>query len=402
MKVFIGLLAILIFITPYVSGAAIGVSKAQITMTEVLKGGYAEDSFSISTDNPEDVVVKFEFLEDVQGWGKITQNGQEVDQVIINRGNIATITVVIQPPNNIPNGKYNGVLRVSANNVARTDGQFGSVILAAFRVRMDITITGRQIQDCVLGGLSFADTEIDNENEFTATIRNKGNVNLNPTYDVAIWNQDQTKLIKSVTVQSNEIILPTQTKKLFETVDLDLGLGQYFADVSIQNCQDSKTVTFQVLNIGEIADQGELIRVYNNPWAKTLDIIPITADFKNNGERSVNAKLKGTISLDGDVVKVIDTEPLLARPGETITLQTFFQPEDRGQYFIKARVLYNEKLTFEKESLINVNPSGVAPPLTQFKLTWYPVVLFVLVVIALTLILLIKKNKRPRHKRIKF
>ncbi len=396
-------LFVLIILSLMISGntqaAAIGVNKAVINYEDVLKGGYAEDTFMASTDSEKYVELQYEFLGEIADWMSLETEGD----MQIRQNEPETLKVITEPPITVPNGIYKGILRITTGEIAKNEGQFGSTIKSAFRIRITITITGRQIQSCSVGGVSISSAEYDKELELTSTIKNSGNVNLIPEYEIDIWNSDQTKLLKTINLQSTKTIRPTQTATLHQEFSHDLDLGQYFADVTVKGCGKKEVTTFQILDRGEIADKGELVQIYNQPWAKTNDIVPIAGNFRNQGERTVSVKLKGTITLNGNIVKVIDTDLIDVPPGDVTKLETFFNPTEPGQYKIKLRALYNNKLTFERESILNVNPSGNPPKFQEFRLNWYPIILFVLVIIAITLIFLIKKKQsRPRHKRIKY
>lgn len=385
---------LLISLMTSVEATSIGVSKAVINYQEVLKGGYAEETFVTSTDSKENVEIQYEFLGDIAEWLSI----ESEDDFQISINNPETIKLIVEPPNTVPNGVYEGVLRITTGQLTRAEGQFGSIIKSAFRIKVTVVITGRETQACSVGGIKISDTEYDQDLELSATIKNKGNVNLIPEFEIDIWNSEQTRLLKTYEIFSGRTIRPTQTVSLFQTFSHDLDMGQYFADVKVLNCGDKSTSTFEILDRGQVADKGELLQVYNQAWAKTNDIVPIAGNFQNVGERTVNVKLKGTILLNGKLVKVIDTDLVEVIPGELSKIETFFNPTEPGQYLIKVRALYNGKLTFEKESVLNVNPSGEPSKLDAFKLEWYPVVLFMLVVIAITLLFMIKK-KNSKKKR---
>ena len=398
MKV-LGLLFMLIILASTVQATAIGVSRAEIKYEDVLKGGYAEETFVASTDSLQDVELQYEFLGEIADWLSLKSD----KDMLIKMNDPETLTVIVEPPTTAPNGIYEGVLRITTGEIAKNEGQFGSTIKSAFRIRIYVTITGRQIQTCTLGGVTITSAEYDQNLELISTIKNSGNVNLQPSYEIDIWNAEQTKLLETINLQSNQVIRPTQTQTLYQDFNHDLDLGQYFADVRIIDCGNEEEATFQILDKGEIADSGELIQLYNQAWAKTNDIVPISANFRNSGQRTVNVKLKGTVTLNGNVVKVIDTDPISVVPGAVEKLETFFNPIEPGKYNIKVRALYNNKLSFERESILNVNPTGEVPELQQFKLNWYPIILLVLAIIAITLIFLIKrKQSKPKHKRIKY
>ena len=52
------------------------------------------------------------------------------------------------------------------------------------------------------------------------------------------------------------------------------------------------------------------------------------------------------------IEKVIDTDTYNVPPGQTARIETFFNPTEPGQYVVAGRVLYNNKLTFQKSTII--------------------------------------------------
>ena len=179
----------------------------------------------------------------------------------------------------------------------RTEGgKIGTTTRAAFLIKIGLGVSGTQVIACSAGGIQVKNTEIGQPFDFVASVYNKGNVRIRPDFNILIYDQYQTKLLKNLTVSATEDILPTTTAQTLRSVSQDLDIGQYWARVDVPLCGDSSFLTFDVLDRGGIADQGELLSIDVNPWAKTGDIIPIYAVFKNEGSRTVSAKFNGTVT----------------------------------------------------------------------------------------------------------
>jgi hypothetical protein len=157
-----------------------------------------------------------------------------------------------------------------------------------------------------------------------------------------------------------------------------------------------------VIERGGVSDKGDLVNIENPAWAKAGDIVPIDAVFRNYGSRVVSAKFKGTITSGEEIFKVIDTDPLDVMPGETVKLRTYFNPTQDGQYTITGRVLYNKKLTFDRSSILNVNPLGM-PPESGKGFNWTIILIILAVVIMILVIFVLRRRKqlirRARHNR---
>ncbi len=379
------------------SAVALGVNKASLHYTNVLKGGYAQKYVTITTDSRENITLEHEFTGNITEWMRIEP--QNKSQQIFSRDKPLRLTVIAEPSENLPNGTYEGELRLLTGEFARTEGQYGSTLKASFSVDINVEITGEQIQKCTAGGFDIKDTETGQPLELHASIQNTGNVNLQPQFQIDIWNKQQTQIVHTQNLTLNENLLPTTQDTFIDQFQHDLPIGQYWAQIREPQCENQKMITFNVLDIGGTTDHGKLLRIDNQPWANTDDIIRIAAIFKNTGERSVNAHFKGTIKKEDQVVEVIETDPLQVEPSQTQELETFFNPQQPGRYTVEGRVVYNNKLTFQKSSIINVK-GDVGPRVTGnivdkvLKNPYQAGTILVFTIIAILLFLIHKEKKR--------
>jgi len=169
-------------------------------------------------------------------------------------------------------------------------------------------------------------------------------------------------------------------------------LGQYWATVRVPLCNYVGGFTFDVLEPGEIKDDGDFVRIEAPSWANTGDIVPIKAIFRNRGVRGVRAVFKGTVkdASTEEIVKVINTDEYVVSPDQTTELETFFNPLFPGQYVVSGKIYYNNKLSVERSTLINVNGSPTMSTSSTVKI----VIIFIVVVAILVLLILIKRKKR--------
>ena len=114
------------------------------------------------------------------------------------------------------------------------------------------------------------------------------------------------------------------------------------------------------------------------------------ATFTNIGQRSVLARYIGDIRVDEKVVQTIETESLRVQPQESVELIDYFTPRKPGEYVVQGRVRYNEKVTFQKGTVINVN----YPPDYGKGVRLLPVIIYVtLIALILYLIWRIRRDK---------
>lgn len=376
-----------------VFAVSIGVDTAYINYQDVLQNGYAQANVIVSTDSPTPITGTYEFTGNIAPWLRVNPPGN----FSFSSSQPYTLTVIVEPPADAQLQQYSGGIRILTGEVARTQGgKIGTMTRAAFLIKIGLGVTGTQAIACDAGGIQIKSTEIGQPFDFIGSIYNKGNVRIRPDFHILIYDQYQTKLLKNITVTASDDVLPTTTAQTLQSVSQDLDVGQYWARVDVPLCGDSSLVTFDVLDRGGIADQGELLSIDLNPWAKTGDIVPIYAVFKNEGSRTESAKFTGTITTaDGSsIVKVIDTDTYNVPPGQTARIETFFNPTAPGQYIIAGRVLYNNKLTFQKSTILTVQ--GPAMVAVQ---QWGGVILLIvfLIIVLLLLILIAKRRKKRRQ-----
>lgn len=390
----ISLIAFLIIILPLsVNAIGLGVSPSQLTYNNVLKNGYAQNGVYISTDTPLNLTMFFEMGGEIKDWMSVENN---LTNMTISKNSPKFIKIIIQPPIDAANGDYHGTLRIITDKLINPETGIGSAVKAAFMVNIYVKITGDEIKACSGGGIGIIDAEIGYPLLISSIIKNDGNVRINPPMFIDIWDKYQKEIVYSGTLQT-ESILPTESIEMRKEILVDLDEDQYWAQIKVPECNLGFTQTFNIVEKGGVSDKGELIRVENKPWAQVDEIIPITAVFRNTGQRTVSAKFKGEVLYQNEVVKIIDTDSLDAKAGETISLQTFFRPNNEGQYFVKGKVYFNNKLTGEKGSVINVTPFTGEKAQSGFTL-WYVIILLA---IAIFVMLILIKKKKKKHKAAK-
>ncbi|MFH1916356.1 MAG: hypothetical protein ABIJ21_03770 [Nanoarchaeota archaeon] len=386
---------------PHVEGTAIGVSKALIHIDDVLKNGYAEEQVYVSTDSVENLSLVYEAEGEIKPWISVKEEGE----LYISRDHGQWVTFVVSPPADVANGMYTGLIRVRTG-VLSTDikGRIGSTIIVSFAIQTEIGITGQELISCIPGGFRIPDTEEGKPVEFRFSVLNQGNVRITPEAKLDFWDREHAVKVASVTVTGEEV-LPTISVDTFQAIPgLELSKGQYFVNVTVPLCaQPAEEITFEVLEKGGISDRGDLMRIENQYYGRVGQITPIKAIFKNSGERAVSAKFKGTIRSANVVVKLIETDNLDVLPGEIVDFESFFTPEKEGKYEIFGRVLYNNKLTFEKASLLEAFPAdvGLEKEVERRRISsWSFVPIIIVLVAIMLLVVLIKRKRKKKAKRI--
>lgn len=381
-----------IILPAIVNAAMLGVNKININYDNVLRNGYAEDSIIVSLGTEQEIQVFYEARGEIKDWIRF----EPQQPIIVSDNSHGFIKIIVEPPADTRSDTYEGTVIVTTGYLGNVTGNIGSNIVVAFEEKIKVTVTDTQTIDCVAGGFEIQDSEIANSLPLIATVSNGGNVRIKPDIIIKVYDQERNELVKELRYVQEEEILPTTTKRIETELQNDLEPGQYWAEVKSDMCEGSSTLTFSVLEKGGISDKGDFIRLANNPWADTGELVPITASFKNRGERTVTAQFKGIVSVDSKILEVIKSDAVDVDPGETVELEMFYSPKTQGQYKINGRINYNNKITIEKGSVLNVEGESIIEINYELILA---IILIVVVLIIGFFGLLILKNKAKRRRR---
>ncbi|HOU78980.1 MAG TPA: hypothetical protein PK255_03325 [Candidatus Pacearchaeota archaeon] len=376
----------------YVSSANIGVSPANVYFKDVLRGGYAERIVTITVDSEEPTKISLEPRGEIVDWISFEEKEFEVS-----RNKPYYLKIILQPPVDIPNGNYTGFLRVTTSSKNKgVEGQATGVINAALDLYLEVKITDVEFSSCRAWDFQVESVEKGDDILFKVKVLNEGNVRLYPTIKIDMWDQERTELVKQVEF-SEDMIIPTTEKELNIKVESsDMNLGQYWAEITSIECYAAQTLTFDILEEGALRAQGNLLRISSPTWIKVDDTTMIEALFENTGEKNVNARFKGEITLGSRVIQILESELSSVSIGEIETFKFYFTPRKEGKYIVTGMVFYDGKRTFEKSTVINVEKKGFDIGVIRTILIY----LILLIVIAY-LAYKIKKEKRRNNLRWK-
>jgi hypothetical protein len=377
----------IIFITflSFVSSVNIGVSPASTYFNNVLRGGYAEKIVTITIDSAEPTKVSLAPRGDIAEWLSFKETEFEVS-----KNKPYYLKIIMQPPIDIPNGNYSGFLRITtASKGSGVEGQATGIVNAALDLYLEVDITDVEYSSCRAWNYQVESAEKGDDIIFKMNIYNEGNIRLSPTIKIDVWDQERTEIVKQLEF-SDEIVIPTTEKELEVKMDSsDLEIGQYWAEVTSIECYSSETLTFDVLEEGALKAQGVLLRVTSPPWILVGDTTLIEALFENTGEKTVNARFKGEISLGNKIVQILESESSSVGIGELETFKFYFTPKTEGTYIVTGIVLYDGKRTFEKSTVINVERGGFI--WSKLKM---PLIYLLLIIAISYLAYRIKKEKK--------
>ncbi|HLG23430.1 MAG TPA: hypothetical protein VI564_00705 [Candidatus Nanoarchaeia archaeon] len=370
---------------------SIGISPGRAVFQNVLRGGYSERTITISTSSDEKLIASYRVEGDIKGWIGFDTNSTEFN---ISGNTPYKLKIIAQPPIDVRTGNYTGRIEFITEGIGDISGRAGSVIKTEVTLLVNLEVTGDQIIKCRGGAFNINDLEIGFPVEISSNVINDGNVRLKPTITLDVYDQAQENLVFTKELFGQEVF-PTTQKTITASTKATLGIGQYWANVRIKECGTENLQTFSVLEKGGIADKGDFVDIYTKPWIYTNETSQLIAKFQNTGSRSVTAKLKGVIRNENQIVQIVDTEELLVPSGGSADFDVFFTPEVPGRYTFSGRVLYNNKLTFEKGAVINVNPAPEQALAKKIK--WIPLIIYVIIIS--TILFFIRKILKEKRKR---
>ncbi len=389
-KVLVLIFIFSIMIKNVFAGPIVGISPGVLDYKNVLRGGYSQKFIIVTLSSDEEIKVSLEGRGEIANWLNFPKN------LTISKSKPARIPIEVSPPFDIPNGNYKGFVSVFTEPLTKPgeEGSATGVVRAELLVAVNVEITDVEIRQCSSGSYRVYSAEKGDDIKFEARITNLGNIRMNPTINVNIWDEEQLEIVKSFAFKGKEI-LPTHEEGInFSTKSDELEIGQYWAEIKVDDCYSTDILTFDVLEEGALKSEGVLIRIFATPFdVETGQTIPITADFQNIGEKEISAQFKGQIKKDGNIIQVLESEKTSVIKNEITKFTFYFTPKEEGKYVVSGRVFYDKKRTFELSTIINAIQSNFLK-----KTGMVIIYLAILLIIIILFIKIRNEKKRYLHK----
>lgn len=392
-------LILLILFSSSAASFSLGISPSVSVFENVLRGGYAERSFVVSTSSPEPLEIGITIGGQVADWISVDERA-----FVLDPSSRKAVTVRVEPPEDVPNGVYPGYIIASAKPTVDATDVLGSVIITAVEMQIKVQVTGDQIIKFAVPVASVKDTEEGQPIEFVVGIDNAGNTRMTPGIHIDI--EDRTNsVVKSFDYSQTEI-KPTTYEEIFIKIPNDLEIGKYTAKISAKVGDEvvQKSLEFEVLERGSLRLKGELVTIRTDKvWAEVGDVVELTAVFKNTGQLVAPAVFKGKIYLGDNLVDVLEGDEIDVPVGETVELKSFYNPEQPGRYKVVGWVYYSKKVTKERFVILNIQQTEEVieeQPVEEEapSNTLYLVIVVLLLVIVLLAALMLKdRNVKGRR-----
>jgi len=257
------------------SAASIGLSPGAVKFEGVLRSGYAEQTITLSTSSKEPLECSITASGPAAKWFSYSVG----DHVVLNPRTHQSIVVMVQPPEDTPNGVYEGYITVVIKPNATIASGIGSQISSGVALKYSVEVSDIERKNLIIGGVSITNGATTEEKgspaamlEFSVNLRNDGNIKLTPKFHIDLLAEDKTTVLQSME-QADKQILPTTSQDRLITVPHNLTIGKYWAvfTASIDNQTIYETtLPFEVLERGALRVRGTLIKVsLNKIWVYT-------------------------------------------------------------------------------------------------------------------------------------
>jgi len=371
---------------------SIGAGPSTIDFGRMVRGGYAEQVVTVSTSGEEDLTCTAEFLGDLKDWLNLDKGNKF--QVPANSRE--DLRVILQPPADAVNGRYNGEIYIKAAPTSSVTSGAGLAVGAGIIIKLTTEITGKEDVALTVNGVSIPDTEVGYPVKIVAELFNTGNVKITPKITAAISDTSGNKIVEGEYADTS--ILPTRIETVPFTVSSEgMTSGQYNADVNVY-ARDvlvhNQKIGFKVLPKGTLSVNGKLEELKVSPdTISTGEMAKVMAKFKNSGQVPIRGKLRAEAYLNEKLVDVLrESDEMEVEPGDTVPLETYYNPSKPGNYVIRGSVGYGSGKTDQKGTILKVN----APASGSIDYVTYGAVAVIILAIA-AYFLFLRKGSQPEY-----
>ena len=329
---------------------SIGAGPSTIFFNRVLKGGYAEDYFSVATSGGENLSCTINVTGAVSDW--MTFDSKDHFQLI--SGEIKRVKVIMRPPIEISNGEYNGKIRVIAAPTAQVESGAGMAVGAGVEINVRAIVVGDQVASIQISNFQIGNTEVGFPSDASITLINDGNVYLNPRLYLNILDETGATILKTVEFQITDVKPTEHRDTSFEVNMSGVSVGDHGVNLTVhatEGLDKYATGQFKIFPEGTWPLNGTLKDLMVS--SKKIDLgntVKISGVFKSLTPKKTKVQLIGEVYSNDQIVKTFESKSSNVAPKGEATLETYFTPEKTGKYLIKAYVQYGEEQETQTEA----------------------------------------------------
>ncbi len=376
---------IFLLLLNFVDASYANINPGNLYFKEVLSGGYAEKTITITTKSDDAIFVTPLIGGMIREWISLEPNVS----LKLTRNFPLVLKVVIKPPKNISKSKYLGYIIL--NTINKEVPKISSNQETSFVLDTVVEITDKEIKKLTVEYIFVESSEQEHPVDFFIKMHNKGNIKLNPVIELTLEGPSATKKVE---------LLPSEEKETVISLDPnDLKLGEHSANINIfldDQLIKKETSFFNILKKDSLIRKGIFLGITNKERVHINNRVKIDSYFKNIGEISVYAKFKGNIYFNDVLIEEIDSEQVYVPVGKTVILSSYFIPNEVGLYKITGRLFYAGTTTDEKNSSVNVKPISESLEFIPLEINKAIIVFLIITFLIVTNIYLRKKisNKK--------
>jgi len=341
----------------------IAVTPSHLEISDALRGGEFERNITIYNPDPEITSYTLSASGDAGLWISFFKQDDPtspVDRVTIPGNENVRILVKFTIPQDAANGEHKATIIVTSVPAEEASGGSGQVVSLAAPVAVTIFVTGNQILSGVVNGISADDAEVKYPLRIKVQFHNTGNVAATPLITVKIATQDGTTINNFTSSEFN--VKPQKHETILVEWDTTgKEPGDYIANISVtlgDSVIKQEQLNFAILPVGTLTRSGSLteLKFGGEPGLGVLTAIQAT--FVNTGKVDTKAKFVGEVYHNDILVDTLQSEELLVIIGDVELLESYFKPDQPGEYRIKGYVIYEGKKTEEKEISFTITKDG--------------------------------------------
>jgi hypothetical protein len=362
---------------------AIGAAPSSFNFPGMLRGGYSEQTVTVSNPSSSDVTII------VSGDGEISQwIHAEPNEFILSPGSSAPVTIIVEPPIDIANGEYKNDLLVLGKPTNAGDGQVA--IVGGVSLAVTAEITDNEETSFEVRRVTIPATEECRPIEVRVSVANTGNVRVIGDFTFTLKTGE--KVLKSIDYIT-ETLLPTREHRFsvelpYEIEQYDcVPVGDYTIDVvgSLSGQEQySASHPFTIFERGSLSILGELTNIVIPENVEAGQLIKIEADFKNTGELTYRAQLVTELYSGSAIADTVKGDVVEVFSGNTKTLEVLYRPTLPGDYTLKL---------YAQDSISGAKTIEVEYPFKVILPTIYLIAgLIILIIIILVIILKLRKK----------
>jgi len=371
---------VVLLVVNTVQGTFLYVTPNELFFDNVLVGGYAEETVTITTDSETPLQITPIISGDIKSWVSFEPaTNLEVRDVAP-----LLLKVIIKPPIDGAIGTHSGdIIIIFTNEQAPLIGKDKE---SSFSLKIKVTLTFDKIKKLVINKIEAKDTEIDHPIDFFINAENQGNEELHFNIEVMMKDRELTQSL---------VLKPTEKKNvLLNLPSSNLTIGKHTANVRIvldDSLIKNENVTFYVKESNSFIRKGNLLDIQNPLRVHEGDEVTINALFKNLGEISTDCMFQGEVFKDNEPISELISDLYYCPVGEAIFLSTHFIASHIGEYRIIGKVYYDNTVSDEVESIVQVVP--LSENTSTVPLSISPYLLFILIIAFMFITRMILKKR---------